>query len=47
MSYLTVILQNESWSQAILNPVLVDVLSFHIAIIHLSEKNADFLKGIL
>jgi len=43
----TVKLQVVSWSQAILNTILADILSFRIAIFHLSEKNADFCKGIL
>jgi hypothetical protein len=41
----TVDLQVVSWSQVILNPILADILSFRIAIYHMSEKNADFRKG--
>jgi hypothetical protein len=40
-------LKNVSWSQAIINPILADILSFRIASFHLSEKNADFPNGIL
>jgi hypothetical protein len=44
MSDWTKELQISSWSQAILNRILFDILSFPIAIFF--EKNADFLKGI-
>ena len=47
MSNGTVKLQVLSWSQALLNYIFADILSFLIAIYHQSEKNADFRKGSL
>jgi len=47
MSDGTVKRQVLSWSQAILNYILADIVSFLIANYHLSEKNADFRKGSL
>ena len=40
----TVNLQVVSWLQTILSPILSDILSFLIAIFHLSVKNAEFRK---
>ena len=47
MSDLTVKLQKVSWSQATLNPISADILSFSIANVFTSEKNSDFLTDIL
>jgi len=47
MSDGTVQIQVASSSQAILYPVLADILSFRVAIFPLSEKNTDFRNGIL
>ena len=46
MSNLTVKLQRVSWSQAILNPILADILSFSVANVLLSEKNSDLVTDI-
>ena len=47
MSDLTVKLQRVIWSQAILNPILADILSFSVAYFLLSEKNSEFFADIL
>ena len=47
MSEGTVKFQVVSSSQAILYPVLADILSFPVANFPLSEKNTDFRNGIL
>jgi len=47
MSDGTVKFQVASSSQANLNPVLADILSFPVANFPLSEKNEDFHEGIL